>query len=193
MTKSPLSVFNGNNPLTMSSHEVADLTQSRHDNVKRTVERLAQAGVISLPPLEEVKIQRERRVETTTGYNLDKRSTMLVVGRLSLKFMARVFDRWEELESRLADESLDAELMVKMEAALLRTNPQWVLLMKLRAAGLEGRVIARAMGISRSSQERVVREIREAGLGYRLAPPARPPVGRKLATSADTRQMNLEV
>ena len=39
--------------LTMSSREIAELVDSRHDSVKRTVERLAERGVIGLPPLVE--------------------------------------------------------------------------------------------------------------------------------------------
>jgi phage regulator Rha-like protein len=41
--------------LTMSSQDIADLVESRHDNVKRTIERLAERGVIRLPPLGVVK------------------------------------------------------------------------------------------------------------------------------------------
>ena len=40
--------------LTMSSREIAALVESRHDDVKRSVERLAERGVITLPPLAEV-------------------------------------------------------------------------------------------------------------------------------------------
>lgn len=41
--------------MRMTSIEISDLVGSRHDSVKRTVERLAEGGVISLPPLVEVK------------------------------------------------------------------------------------------------------------------------------------------
>lgn len=40
--------------VTMTSLEISDLTGSRHDNVKRTIERLADRGVIQFPPLEEI-------------------------------------------------------------------------------------------------------------------------------------------
>ena len=39
--------------LTMSSREIAELVEARHDNVKRTIERLAGRGVIVRPPLED--------------------------------------------------------------------------------------------------------------------------------------------
>ena len=40
-----------NNILTMSSLEIAELVQSRHYDVKRSIERLAEKGVIRLPPM----------------------------------------------------------------------------------------------------------------------------------------------
>lgn len=35
---------------SMTSFEVSEMVQSRHDSVKRTIERLADRGVIDLPP-----------------------------------------------------------------------------------------------------------------------------------------------
>lgn len=42
-------------PLTMTSQEIADLVESRHDKVKQSIERLAAGGMIQLPPLGEVR------------------------------------------------------------------------------------------------------------------------------------------
>ena len=39
--------------LAMSSREIAELVDSRHDNVHVTIERLAERGVIALPALQE--------------------------------------------------------------------------------------------------------------------------------------------
>jgi phage regulator Rha-like protein len=36
---------------TMSSREIAEVVNSRHDSVKRAIERLVEKGVISQPPL----------------------------------------------------------------------------------------------------------------------------------------------
>lgn len=38
----------------MSSKEIAELLDARHDNVKRAIERMAGLGVFTLPPVEEV-------------------------------------------------------------------------------------------------------------------------------------------
>lgn len=88
-----------NSELTMSSVEIAGLCDKRHDNVKRTIEMLAERGVISLPQIEEVKIQRERREEAVQAYMVGKRDSYVVVAQLSPEFTARLVDRWQELES----------------------------------------------------------------------------------------------
>lgn len=47
--------------LTMSSSDIAELVESRHDHVKRSIERLAERGVIELPQwgkLEIISISR---------------------------------------------------------------------------------------------------------------------------------------
>lgn len=43
----------GGEPLTMSSLEIADLLEKRHDDVKRSIKRLADGGVIVRPPMGE--------------------------------------------------------------------------------------------------------------------------------------------
>ena len=92
--------------MSMTSQEIAELVESRHDSVKRTIERLANQGVISLPPLVEVKVQRERREETVSVYQFTgekgKRDSIIVVAQLSPEFTARLVDRWQELEAMQA-------------------------------------------------------------------------------------------
>lgn len=88
-----------NAPLTMSSREIAELVQSRHDSVKRTIERLAEQGVMELPPLVEVK---NHLGQTVQEYRLEKRESYIVVAQLSPEFTARLVDRWQELEKQVA-------------------------------------------------------------------------------------------
>lgn len=85
--------------MTMSSQEIADLVESRHDSVKRTVERLAERGAIQLPPLGEVKNHLGQSVAV---YQIGKRDSYVVVAQLSPEFTARLVDRWQELESQQA-------------------------------------------------------------------------------------------
>lgn len=93
------------NPLTMSSREIADLVGSRHDNVKRTIERLAESDVIQLPPLEEAEnINNLGFAQKSLCYvfagEKGKRDSIVVVAQLSPEFTARLVDRWQELEAK---------------------------------------------------------------------------------------------
>lgn len=83
--------------LTMSSREIADLVESRHDSVKRTIERLQDKGLIQLTPMVEV---RNHLGQVVTEYQLIKRDTYVVVAQLSPEFTARLVDRWQELENQ---------------------------------------------------------------------------------------------
>lgn len=93
---SDLSIIQGRT-LTMSSREIADLVESRHDKVRQSIERLAERGVFTLPPLGEVS-NSGPGPKTIGVYNLDKRSSLIVVAQLCPEFTARIVDRWQELE-----------------------------------------------------------------------------------------------
>ena len=81
----------------MSSREIADLVESRHDSVKRTIERLQDKGLIQLTPMVEVK---NHLGQVVTEYQLIKRDSYVVVAQLSPEFTARLVDRWQELENK---------------------------------------------------------------------------------------------
>lgn len=96
----------------MTSLDIADLVGSRHDNVKRTIERLASGGVISHPPMEDGEksangvVLKLYRFEGETG----KRDSIIVVAQLCPEFTARLVDRWKELEEERARPKSQAEL-----------------------------------------------------------------------------------
>lgn len=82
---------------TMSSREIADLVEKRHDNVLRTIEALAQRGAIGLPQIEEVSNDGPGP-KTVRRYRVGKRDSYVIVAQLSPEFTARLVDRWQELE-----------------------------------------------------------------------------------------------
>jgi phage regulator Rha-like protein len=88
---------------TMSSREIADLVGSRHDDVKRTITRLAERQVIQLPPMADVKNHRKQNV---SEYRVCKRDTYVIVAQLSPEFTGRLVDRWQELEAMAAQTEL---------------------------------------------------------------------------------------
>ena len=94
------------NKLTMTSREIAELTGKRHDNVKRTIENLIVAGVITLPQIEETSfIDSIGKRQTMNVYvfteDKGKRDSIVVVAQLSPEFTATIVDRWQELELQL--------------------------------------------------------------------------------------------
>ena len=101
----------------MSSDEMAELTETRHDSVKRTIDALRSRGVIQLPQIVDVKrtidALRSRGViqlpqiedvknhlgQTATTYNLPRYETDLLITGYSITYRAAVIKRWHELES----------------------------------------------------------------------------------------------
>lgn len=85
--------------LTMTSRDIAELTEKRHDNVKRTIETLVEKSVISQPQIEGGPKAANGVIEK--HYLLGKRDSYVIVAQLSPEFTARLVDRWQELEDRL--------------------------------------------------------------------------------------------
>lgn len=83
--------------LTVTSIEISELVESRHDKVKQSIERLAARGAIQLPPMGEVRNHQNQVVQV---YQLNKRDSYVVVAQLSPMFTARLVDRWQELENQ---------------------------------------------------------------------------------------------
>ncbi|MAD27128.1 MAG: hypothetical protein CMK75_03735 [Pseudomonadales bacterium] len=87
--------------VTMSSREIAELVESRHDSVKRAIERLVDRSVITQPPMvDESYTDGSGRTVVIATYQIGKRDSYVVVAQLSPEFTARLVDRWQELESR---------------------------------------------------------------------------------------------
>lgn len=131
-----LMVVEGPGTKRMTSLEIAELVEKRHDNVKRTIETLASDGVIELPQIEEVKNHLGQSVKV---YLLDKRSSLIVVAQLSPEFTARVVDRWQELEAQVSTPAFQlptslpealrlaadlAEQNLQLEATVAEQKPQ---------------------------------------------------------------------
>ncbi len=104
---------------TMSSREIAELVEARHNDVVSTIERLFDKGLL--------RSSRKTRREATRGrpidvYDLFERDTHLVVAGYSDEHRARVIDRWQELEAKSAagfviPTTLSGALMLAAEQA----------------------------------------------------------------------------
>jgi|GEM_PF-1098910 len=78
---------------TMSSKQIADVVNSRHDSVKRTIERLAEKGVISQPPLVDGEKSANGIIEKL--YMVNERDSYVVVAQLCPEFTAKLVDYWQ--------------------------------------------------------------------------------------------------
>ena len=87
-----------NQTLTLSSVEIATLTETRHDNVKRTIKTLIDKGLLHHTQIEDGEKSANKVVEKI--YNSDKRDSLVIVAKLSPEFMTAIIDRWQELESQ---------------------------------------------------------------------------------------------
>ncbi|WP_440617461.1 Rha family transcriptional regulator [Cysteiniphilum sp. 6C5] len=84
--------------INMSSSEIAELVEKRHDNVKRTIDTLLEKSLISHPQIEDGKKSANGVVEKV--YLIGKRDSYVIVAQLSPEFTARLVDRWQELEAK---------------------------------------------------------------------------------------------
>lgn len=82
---------------TMTSREMADLTEKRHDSVRRTIETLVSHGTISQPQIVDGEKSANGIIEKI--YVIGKRDSYVIVAQLSPEFTARLVDRWQELET----------------------------------------------------------------------------------------------
>lgn len=72
-----LMIVEGQSVKRMTSLEISELVESRHDNVRTAIERLAARAVIELPQSEEISTA----TKPVKFYLLDKRSSLIVCGR----------------------------------------------------------------------------------------------------------------
>lgn len=90
-------IMNSKSALTMSSREIAVLLGNLHANIKVSARRLAEKGTIALHESE-----FEHNGNTYYEYLFSKRDSLILVAQNSPEFTARLVDRWQELEEKLA-------------------------------------------------------------------------------------------
>ena len=93
------------NAQSMNSLDVSELVQSRHDDTKRSIVRLADRGVIACPPLAVVQKEANNRIYDVEVYIFSgeqgKLDSITVVAQLCPEFTAAIVKRWYELEKQV--------------------------------------------------------------------------------------------
>ena len=75
-------LISGNiNSVKMTSRDMAELTEKRHDNIKRTIETLANSGVISYPQIEDGAKAANGVVEKIYVFSGEQGKLALLLGR----------------------------------------------------------------------------------------------------------------
>ena len=102
-----LTTIQGGGSASITSAQIAELLESRHDKVKQSIERLVERGVIAQPPMGDVQeIGGNSRIYTTQVYVFSgdggERDSIIVVAQLSPEFTAQLVDHWRELKRRIA-------------------------------------------------------------------------------------------
>lgn len=120
---------------TMTSREIAELVNSRQDSVRRTIERLAERGVIALPPMVEKPTAGRPAVEYVFSGEQGKRDSIVVVAQLSPEFTAALVDRWHALEQQHAAPAIPQTLpeALRLAADLAEQNTRLQLVVSEQA------------------------------------------------------------
>lgn len=105
----------------MTSQEISELLNSRHDNVKRSIERLIDSGVIELPPMEGIKNHLGQSVENYIfNGEQGKRDSIIVVAQLSPQFnLPTTFSQALLLAAKLEEEKEQLALQVAAQKQVI--------------------------------------------------------------------------
>lgn len=121
---------------TMTSQDIAALVNSRHDDVKRSIERLAEKGAIELPPMAEIKTA----TKPVKVFQIGKRDSYVIVAQLSPEFTAALVDRWQELEQKQSQPEnplLQLANAVLTAQSIIADQSQKLLIAEPKAAALD--------------------------------------------------------
>jgi len=110
------------NAKTMSSKQIAEVVDKRHDNVKRTIETLAKQGVISQPQIED-GIKSANGV-TEQLYMVNERDSYIVVAQLCPEFTAKLVDYWQATKNNTPAIPQNYAQAMRLAADLYEQNEQ---------------------------------------------------------------------
>lgn len=189
--------FHGHDAQHMNSLQIAELVQSRHDSVKRTIERLVEQEIIACPPMVDVQENKgNSRNYTTQAYFFSgeqgKLDSITVAAQLCPRFTAAIVKRWQELEQHNGEENtaelaaLRAEnsrllwLVDELQDAYTKTHGDALKLLRYRRLGLSSRECAQLLGCSVRSIGRRLARLKQLGFGEQQALPLAAPQGSRL-------------
>ncbi|HAW3224534.1 TPA: DNA-binding protein [Escherichia coli] len=114
-----------NDKASMTSVEIAELVGSQHKDVKRSIERLMDKGIIRSAPMANFEIINNLGLKRNVGAYIfegeqGKRDSIIVVAQLCPEFTARLVDRWRELEEQIRKPMSEIEMVAAMALEAVR-------------------------------------------------------------------------
>ena len=102
----------------ITSRQLADTLEARHDNILRSIDRAIAKEALSIPPLEE-------RFDTVNGrevryFELDFISTMVILTGYDILVRKKIIDRWFALETGQAKPAFDMQRKIDDFSKLIR-------------------------------------------------------------------------
>lgn len=104
-----------NQPLTMTSREIADLTMKRHGDVMRDIREMYKQLGESISALAYTDAQGKERRQ----YALDQDHTLLLVSGYNVKLRMKIIKRWKELEAQEQKPMTHLEVTAQTALALV--------------------------------------------------------------------------
>lgn len=95
-----LATITSSNVCTMSSREIAELTEKDHAHVMRDIRAMLE--VLKKDASSFGAIYHDAYGREKPCFNLPKRETLILVSGYSTELRARIIDRWQELETMIA-------------------------------------------------------------------------------------------
>ena len=129
-----------NNNQTMSSREIAELCDKRHDHVKRDIEVMLNQIEIDTPKFGRIYFDSMNRQQTE--YLLDKNLTITLVAGYNAKIRYLIIQRWQELEAQASAPVIPATLSEALrlaadQAELIEHQQSRLALVEPKAAALD--------------------------------------------------------
>lgn len=149
----------GNSEQSMNSLDISELVQSRHDKVKQSVERLAERGVITLPPMGEKATAGRPTTFYVFSGEQGKLDSITVVAQLCPEFTAAIVKRWYELEGKnrelsrmeilqMALESEQQKIALQQQLEIAAPKVQYFNTIVERSTLLNATQVAQKIGLS---------------------------------------------
>lgn len=138
---------------SINSLQISELVQSRHDSVKRTIERLVQQEVIKFPPMVEIPTTTKPALVYVFSGKQGRLDSITVVAQLCPQFTARLVKRWDELENNQQAllnkvDNDTAWLIDELQDEVLRTQPELLKLIGYYKKDLSQKEMALLLGVS---------------------------------------------